>query len=256
MSFLNKVVLVTGASSGIGQAVSLQFAKYKARLSLVDKDEVNLKKTGEQCQKLIRAKVLITVAELRQEDDIKKAIANTKAEFGRIDIVVNCAGIYRPTSIFDSNLIEQFDDVMATNLRSVVFLINSVVNDLAETKGNIINITGEMRALGAFKGIAYQTTIAALEHFTTSIALDLAPKGVRVNSISPGVVKTNILENAGVNPEESEAFWNTASSAPLNKLVKTEDVAEFVIFLASDKAKAMTGSTYSIDAGLGLSRHI
>lgn len=256
MSFLNKVVLVTGAGSGIGQAVSLQFAKYTARLSLVDKDEENLKKTGALCQKLIRAKVLTTVAELREEEDIKKAVANTKAEFGRIDIVVNCAGIYRPTSIFDSNLVELFDDVIATNLRSVVFLINCVANDLVETKGNIINITGEMRSLGAFKGIAYQTTIAALEHFTTSIALELAPKGVRVNSISPGVVKTNILDNAGVNSEESEAFWSKASSAPLNKLVKTEDIAEFVTFLASDKARAMTGSTYSIDAGLGLSRHL
>ncbi|CAH1636420.1 unnamed protein product [Spodoptera littoralis] len=256
MSFLNKVVLVTGAGSGIGQAVSLQFAKYTARLSLVDKDEENLKKTGALCQKLIRAKVLTTVAELREEEDIKKAVANTKAEFGRIDIVVNCAGIYRPTSIFDSNLVELFDDVMATNLRSVVFLINCVANDLVETKGNIINITGEMRSLGAFKGIAYQTTIAALEHFTTSIALELAPKGVRVNSISPGVVKTNILDSAGVNSEESEAFWSKASSAPLNKLVKTEDIAEFVTFLASDKARAMTGCTYSIDAGLGLSRHL
>ncbi|KAH9627681.1 hypothetical protein HF086_016835 [Spodoptera exigua] len=254
MSFINKVVLVTGAGSGIGQAISLQFAKYTARLSLVDKDEANLKKTGEQCQKLIRAKVLTTVAELRQEDDIKKAVANTKAEFGRIDIVVNCAGIYKPTSIFDSNLVELFDDVMASNLRSVVFLISCVVDELAETKGNIINITGQMRALGAFKGIAYQTVIAALEHLTTSLASDLAPKGVRVNSISPGVVKTNILENAGVKPEESEAFWNEASSYPLNKLVKTEDVAEFVTFLASDKARAMTGCTYSIDAGLGLSR--
>ncbi|KAF9423507.1 hypothetical protein HW555_001062 [Spodoptera exigua] len=254
MSFINKVVLVTGAGSGIGQAISLQFAKYTARLSLVDKDEANLKKTGEQCQKLIRAKVLTTVAELRQEDDIKKAVANTKAEFGRIDIVVNCAGIYKPTSIFDSNLVELFDDVMASNLRSVVFLISCVVDELAETKGNIINITGQMRALGAFKGIAYQTVIAALEHLTTSLASDLAPKGVRVNSISPGVVKTNILENAGVKPEESEAFWNEASSSPLNKLVKTEDVAEFVTFLASDKARAMTGCTYSIDAGLGLSR--
>lgn len=253
MSFLNKVVIVTGAGSGIGEAISYHFAKYAARLSLVDKDKDNLTKSAEECERLSRAKVLTTVADLRNDQHVLKVIKTTKDEFGRIDIVINCAGVYKPASILDSNLIEVFDEVMTTNLRSIVYLTNCVSRELAETQGNIINISSAACSLGATISVPYQTSIGALDHFTTSAAVDLAPKGIRVNSISPGVVKTNILNNAGVGQEVSEAFWNQATSTPLSRLVKTADVAEFAVFLASDKARAMTGCNYSIDAGSTIS---
>lgn len=252
MSFINKVVLVTGAGSGIGETISYHFAKYAARLSLADKDANNLMKTAEECERLSKAKVLTTVADLRNDQDVLKVVQNTKNHYGRIDVVINCAGVYKPASILDPKLIEVFDDVMTTNLRSIVYLTNCVARELEETKGNIINISSAAFSLGGSRSVPYETSIAALDHFTTCVALDLAAKGIRVNSISPGVVKTNILDNAGVDKEKSEAFWNGATSAPLSRLVKTEDVAEFVVFLASDKAKAMTGCNYPIDAGLAI----
>lgn len=252
MSFLNKVVIVTGAGSGIGETISYHFATYAARLSLVDKDDDNLKKSAEECERISRAKVLTTVTDLRNDQHVLKVVENTKNEFGRIDVVINCAGVYKPASILDPNLIEVYDEVMTTNLRSIIYLTNCVTSELAEMKGNIINISSTACSLGASKSVPYQTSVAALDHFTTCAAVDLAAKGVRVNSISPGAVKTKILGNAGVDQEESEAFWNKSSSVPLNRLVKTEDVAQFAVFLASDKAKAMTGCSYSMDAGLAL----
>ncbi|XP_047024928.1 oxidoreductase UcpA-like [Helicoverpa zea] len=249
MSFINKVVLVTGAGSGIGEAICLHFAKLSARLSLVDKDAGNLKKTAEICEKLSRAKVLTTVADLRIDTQVKEAVENTKKQFGKIDVVINCAGIYKPASIFDANLIEVYDDILSSNLRSIVSMTNCVAEELAKTNGNIINVSS---VSGAFKCALYKASAGALDHFTASVALELASKGVRINSIAPGVVKTSILANAGVDQEEREALWNEASSSPLNKLVKTEDVVELAAFLASDKAKAMTGCTYPVDAGLAL----
>lgn len=252
MSFINKVVLVSGAGSGIGKAISLHFAKLSARLSLIDKDSENLKKTAVECERLSRAKVLITVADLREDEDVKKAVHNTKHSFGRIDIVINCAGIYKPGHILQPDLIEVFDEVMATNLRSVVCITNYVTSALTETKGCIINISSATCVLGAFKSIPYISSVAALNHFTASVALDLAAQGIRVNSISPGVVKTNIMKNAGFDEKVSDTFWNEVSSAPMIRIVKSEDIAELAAFLASDKARAMTGGIYSIDAGLAL----
>uniref|UniRef100_A0A2A4K9Z5 Ketoreductase domain-containing protein n=1 Tax=Heliothis virescens TaxID=7102 RepID=A0A2A4K9Z5_HELVI len=249
MSFINKVVLVTGASSGIGEAVCLHFAKLSARLCLVDKDAENLKKTAEDCEKLSRAKVLTTVADLRIDEQVHKAVENTKNQFGRIDVVINCAGIYKHASLFDANLIEIYDDIISSNLRSIVYMTNCVAEELVKSKGNIINISS---VSGVFQCALYKTAVAALNHFTASVASELASKGVRINSIAPGVVKTRILVNAGVDQEASEALWNDASAAPLKKLVKTEDVAELAAFLASDKAKAMTGCSYPVDAGLAI----
>lgn len=252
MSFINKVVLVTGASSGIGEAISLHLAKLSARLSLVDINAESLRKNADICEQITRVKVLVTVADLSKDGDIKKAVDNTIKEFGRIDVVINCAGIYKPGSILDTDLIEVFDNVLATNLRSVVYITNLTAPKLAETKGCIINISSITSAIGASQSIPYSAAIAALNHFTSSVALELAPKGVRVNSILPGIVKTNILENSGMSEEETDEYWNKASSTPLSRIVKCEEVAELAAFLASDKARAMTGSSYRIDAGLGL----
>ncbi|XP_075975608.1 putative oxidoreductase YxbG [Anticarsia gemmatalis] len=251
MSFINKVVLVTGAGSGIGEAIAIHFAKLSARLSLVDIDAENLRKTADVCEQISRVKVLTTVADLCKDNDVKQAVDDTVKEFGRIDVVISCAGIYKPGSVLDSDLIEVFDHVMATNLRSVVCLTNLTAPLLEETKGCIVNISSSTSIPCAIQSIPYSAAIAALNHFTTSIALDLSSKGVRVNSILPGIVKTNILQNSGMNDEETEEFYNKAST-PLKRILQCDEIAELAAFLASDKARAMTGGSYQIDAGLAL----
>ncbi|CAH0586895.1 unnamed protein product [Chrysodeixis includens] len=245
MSFINKVVLVTGANSAIGEAVCLHFAKFSARLSLVAKDPVKLKQVAAECEKISRLKVLTIASDLSTHEEAQKAIDSTKHEFGRLDIIINCTGIYKHVNILDADLIKVFDDVLTANLRSVVSVINCAAPMLTESKGSIINIS--TCVYGALNSVPYNTFVGALNHLTASVALDLAPTGIRVNSISPGV-KSNTLD-AVSDQGESEAF-SFADNTPLGKNVKSEDVVELVVYLASDKARSMTGGNYPVDAGL------
>lgn len=252
MPFMNKVVLVTGAGSGIGEAIAKHFAKLSARLSLVDINKENLKKTAEACEKLSRTRVFTTVADLANDDHVKKFISNTAAEYGRIDVVINCVGIFGTKNILDSDLFDEFDRILNVNLRSIVCLTNAAASELAKTKGSIINISSTASTL-AGNSLAYNVSKSALCHFTRCIALDFAKKDVRVNLITPGVVKTNILVNAGYNEDEAEGIWNKAPSfSALNKTVKAEEIAEVAAYLASEKAAGITGVDYKVDSGMSL----
>ncbi|XP_037296208.1 3-oxoacyl-[acyl-carrier-protein] reductase FabG-like [Manduca sexta] len=253
MTFLNKIVLVTGAGSGIGEAISINFAKLSARLYLIDKNGDGLKKTAEVCEKLSRTKVFTAVADLADDDLVEKVINNAKKEFGRIDVVVNCIGICKRTTILDPNIIQVYDEVMKNNLRSIVRITNCVAPILIESQGCLVNISSVSAVLTSKELIVYCTSKAALNHFSKCVALELAPKGVRVNCILSGPVATNILINAGSSKEDSDAAWKGAKElAPLKQLVKADEVAELAAFLTSDKAKGITGSIYSVDSGYGL----
>ncbi|XP_060801429.1 glucose 1-dehydrogenase-like [Amyelois transitella] len=252
MTFINKVVLVTGAGSGIGEAIAKHFAKLSARLSLVDVNIKKLKKVAEACEKLSRTRVYISATDLTNDNDVKYFIENTVKEYGRIDIVVNCAAAYGSKRISDTNVIEEYDQLMAVNLRSIVSLANAVVPELIKSKGSMINISSTTASLPN-TSIGYSVSKAALSHFNRCIALELAQHGVRVNLITPGIVKTNIFSNAGISDNKTEYIWNkAASSSILKRIVKAEEVAEVAAYLASDKAIGITGVDYKIDCGVSL----
>ncbi|XP_053604301.1 3-oxoacyl-[acyl-carrier-protein] reductase FabG-like [Plodia interpunctella] len=254
MTFINKVVLVTGAGSGIGEAIAKHFAKLSARLSLVDVNSGNLKKTAEACEKLSRSKVFTTVTDLTNDEDIRSLIAKTAKEYGRIDIVINCAATIGTKTITDPDMIQEFDQILALNLRSVVSLTCAVAPELIKSKGSMINISSVTSSLPSIS-LGYSVSKAALCHFTRCMASDLANHGVRVNLITPSLVKTNIFCNAGVNEYDIEHIWNKAPSfSLLNRMVKAEEVAEVAAFLASDKAIGITGADYKIDCGMSLKR--
>ncbi|KAL0821676.1 hypothetical protein ABMA28_005116 [Loxostege sticticalis] len=249
MSFNNKVVLVTGASSGIGAAIALKFAEEGANVAIVGRNEDKLKKVSENIAK-VGNKPLVIVADMTKDNDVQKIVNDTLNQFGKIDVLVNNAGVGGNIDITDESAMKVYDNVIATNLRSVVYLTHLASKYIIETKGNIINISSVAGQLAMKTGFAYCTSKAGLDHFSRAIALDFAPKGVRVNTISPGPVKTDIIENMGYKGETVTAVFDTMlQMTALKRISDPVEIAELALFLASDKAVGITGSTYVTDNG-------
>lgn len=248
MSFKNKVVLVTGASSGIGAATAIAFAAEGAKVSMVGRNETKLASVAKICAQK-GSKPLVIAADVTL--DAERIINDTIKHYGSLDILVNNAGIYSPTSIFSPDALEGYDRVLTTNLRATVQLTHLAVPYLVKSKGNIVNVSSIV-ALGIVidNSFAYNTSKAGLDHFSRSIALELAKHGVRVNCVSPGPVKTDITQNAGMTKEQSdEMMVAVQKSTALQRTGDPEEIADIILFLASDKARSVTGSNYVSDNG-------
>ncbi|XP_059046924.1 3-oxoacyl-[acyl-carrier-protein] reductase FabG-like [Achroia grisella] len=247
MAFANKVVIVTGASSGIGAATSVMFAKESANVVLVGRNETKLKHVFEKCSRIGNTHLVIK-ADVSNDGDAKRIINETIDKFGKIDVLVNNAGVSGGGTILDGGILKAYDKILAVNIRAVVHLTALVAPHLVETKGNIVNISsicGKMPGLSKF--IPYNISKAALDHFTRGAALELATKGVRVNAVSPGPVKTDIIDNAGVSDVVS---WDImAAAVPQKRCSEPEEIAEIILYLASEKAKGVTGSDFVTDNG-------
>ncbi|CAG9787697.1 unnamed protein product [Diatraea saccharalis] len=255
MSFINKVVLVTGAASGIGEAIALKFAKLSARLALIDKNEALLKKSADNCEKLSKTKVFRVAVDLCKDENVEYMIELTLKEFGKIDVVVNCAGAYRDLSILDPNVIQVYDEMIAVNLRALVSVTTAATPALVKSKGCVVNISSVDAAVILPNSLMYSVSKSGVNHFTKSAALELASYGVRVNSVLPGAVKTNLLLNSHhvVTQEENEKKWKLYQEmSALKRLIKPEECSDLVSFLASEKAIGITGANFLIDSGLAL----
>ncbi|XP_063531867.1 3-oxoacyl-[acyl-carrier-protein] reductase FabG-like [Cydia strobilella] len=246
MNFTGKVAIVTGAASGMGAATVKALAREGAKVALVDKDEGNLKKIAKQCEQHGN-KPLIIKADITKDEEVKTIVKETIDRFGQLDILVNNAGTVVTTSILDENLMKNFDLHMNTNLRSMVYLTHLAAPYLIKTKGNVVN-TSSITSLRVFEGLlTYSISKAGVDHFTRCVALDLAAHGVRVNAVSPGPTKTGIMKNEGLNEDKRWEYWR--DHAALKKITEPEDIAGLILFLASDKARSITGSTYVCDNG-------
>ncbi|KAL0113818.1 hypothetical protein PUN28_011272 [Cardiocondyla obscurior] len=247
MSFTGKVVLVTGASSGIGAATAIHLGQLGASLSLSGRNKQNLDKVAEQCGK---SKPLIITGELTNENDVKNIIDSTIKHYGKLDVLVNNAGILDKGCIETTSL-EQYDNVFNVNVRSVYQLTALAVPHLIKTKGNIVNVSS-VTGLRAFPGVlAYCMSKAAVDQFTRCVALELAPKQVRVNAVNPGVVVTNLHKTSGgyTNEELKAFFEHSKETHALGRTGDVLEVAKSIAFLASDDASFITGATLPVDGG-------
>lgn len=250
--FTGKVVLITGASSGIGETTAVHFAKAGANVSLVGRNVENLEKTAQQCvQEGTQKKPLIIKADLSKEDEVSTVVEKTIQHFGKLDILVNNAGIAEICSFEDATM-EHFDKIMNTNVRAVYQLTKLAVPFLIETKGCIVNVSS-LAGIRAYANMtSYCMSKIALDHFARCLSLELAPKGVRVNNVNPGVVVTDIFARGGMTDEEVEAFLQHHRDInPLGRVGTTTDVANMILFLASEKASFTTGAIVPIDGGRG-----
>ncbi|XP_060804704.1 uncharacterized oxidoreductase MexAM1_META1p0182-like [Amyelois transitella] len=250
MDFKNKVVIITGASSGIGAAIALLFTKKGAKVVMVARNEDRLKNVRSNCEKFGH-QPLVIVADVSKDSEAKRVINTTVSQYGRIDILVNSAGISKIAGIVDDNALKVFDEVMSVNLRSIVSLTHLATPHLIASKGNIVNVSSipDFGALAA-RTFSYSTSKAALDHFSKCVAFELAPEGVRCNTVNPRPVRTEVIAHTGVSKEEEDAIWKEIEKVTaLGRVSDASEVAELIVFLASNKARGITGSSFVTDNG-------
>lgn len=246
MSFVGKVVLITGASSGIGAATANHLAKLGASLSLSGRNGANLKQVESNCQ----AKHCLTVSgDITKESDTERIFNETIKRYGKLDVLINNAGILESGTIENTSL-EQFDRVMNTNIRSIYHLTMLAVPHLIESKGNIVNVSS-VNGIRSFPGVlAYNISKASVDQFTRCVALELAAKGVRCNSVNPGVTITNLHKRGGMNEEAYAKFLeHSRTTHALGRPGQVTELAEAIAFLASDAASFVTGASLPVDGG-------
>jgi NAD(P)-dependent dehydrogenase (short-subunit alcohol dehydrogenase family) len=249
-SLKGKVALITGASSGIGAATAVLFSRLGARLALTGRNEDNLKKVGEQCEKEVGLKPVLLVGDLTKDEDARRIFKGAiEGNGGRLDILVNNAGIIGLGGIQKATL-EQYDQIMNTNVRSMFHMTQMAVPYLIETQGSIVNVSS-INGLRAFAGVLnYSISKHAVDAFTRCVALDLADKKVRVNSVNPGVTHTALHKRAGLSDKEYEAYLKRARfTHALGRYGEPEEVADCIAFLVSDQASFITGASIPVDGG-------
>ncbi len=245
MELEGKVAIVTGAANGIGRSICHLFAKEGARLALVDMDQEALDRAVRDLQGQGTSAIGIA-ADVSEERDVKSAVGSTLKAYGAIDILVNCAGICRMVPILEIDVAE-WDRTMAVNLRSVFLFGREVFRHMKSAKaGKIVSIASAAGKIGGIAaGAHYSASKAGVMSFTKSLALQAAPYGINVNAVCPGPTKTEMTDAWGC--ETNESF---AAKIPFKAYGQPEDVAQAVLFLASDRARYITGEILDVNGGL------
>ena len=241
-------VIVTGASSGIGRAVAMRFGTAGASVLAVGRREAELRQVAEAIE-TAGGRAAILAADVTAADAPSRIVAAAVGRFGGLSVLVNAAGIIASGSV-ETTSDEQWDVMMDINVRAPFRLMREAAAELIKTRGAVVNVSS-VTGIRAFPGVlAYCASKAALDQLTRCAALELAPKGVRVNAVNPGVVISNLHRRGGMNEEAYAAFLeHSKSTHPLGRPGAPAEIAELVFFLASDGAGWMTGETIPIDGG-------
>jgi NAD(P)-dependent dehydrogenase (short-subunit alcohol dehydrogenase family) len=243
MSSSKKIAIVTGGGSGIGFAISEKFTQNGIETIIVGRDEKKLKQAKEKLGELCHA-MTCDVSDL---SSIPGFISKVINQFGQIDVLVNNAGINMKKE-FQDVTDEDFQKVITTNLTAVFAISREVVKQMLKQKsGSIINISSMAAQYGLPKVIAYSASKTAIDGMTRAMAVELSPKGIRVNAIAPGFIITEMTDKAlNSDPErKAKVFGRT----PMGHMGQPSDIGDAALFLASDAAKYITGVVLPVDGG-------
>ena len=248
---MEKIVIVTGATSGIGRASALAFARAGATVIAVGRNQNDLASLLTTANN-VGGSLNIHTADVTDLSQLDRLVGETTDQYGRIDVLVNAAGILKGGTI-ENTSVADWDNMMNINVRSVFYLIQKCVPQLERSKGNVVNVSS-VTGLRAFPSVlAYCVSKAAVDQLTRCVALELAPKGIRVNAVNPGVVITNLHRRGGMSEQDYAAFLENAQNThPIGRPGEAEEIADLIFFLASEKAGWITGATYPIDGGRNL----
>jgi len=243
-----KVVIVSGASSGIGRAAAVKFAEAGAKVLAVGRNEAALSSLRKDVSGF-KGELKFQLADLRQNSQLEKIPSAAIEQFGKIDALVNAAGIIANGSLEDTDL-EAWDKMMDINVRTMFYLTKLCVPHLEETRGSVVNVSSVAGTRAFPNVLAYCVSKSAVDQFTRCSALELAGKGVRVNAVNPGVVVTELHKRGGMDEEKYAAFLeHSKTTHPLGRVGQPDEVADLIFFLASDRASWITGETIAIDGG-------
>jgi NAD(P)-dependent dehydrogenase (short-subunit alcohol dehydrogenase family) len=241
-------VIVTGASSGIGRATAVRFGRDGASVLAVGRDEGALADVAAAVEREGGQSATLAI-DVTAADAPARIVAAAGERFGGVTTVVNAAGVIASGSV-ESTTDEQWDTMMDLNIRAPFRLMRAAVPRLAASNGSIVNVSS-VTGLRAFPGVlAYCVSKAGLDQLTRCAALELAPKGIRVNAVNPGVVISNLHRRGGMNEESYAAFLeHSKRTHPIGRPGEPPEIADLIFFLASPNAAWITGETVSIDGG-------
>jgi NAD(P)-dependent dehydrogenase (short-subunit alcohol dehydrogenase family) len=240
--------IVTGAASGIGAATARLLAARGWRVQLIDRSEAEVRAVAKELAD-DEGSVLAAVADVSDKDAVFAAVSEAKRVFGRVDGLVNCAGIEGQASRLADITETDLDRLLAVNLKGVLFGMQAVVPIMIEQGGgSIVNIASAAAIVGIPRLAAYSATKGAVVAMSRAAAVELARKGVRVNAINPGVVRTKMFEESANFDRDKLAA--AGGGAPIGRIGAPEEIAEAVYYLLSPASAYTTGTALSVDGGL------
>jgi len=244
--FNQKIIVVTGAGSGMGAATARAFVAEGAKVVLVGRSEEKLQKIAAG---LPKQQVLVAPTDISDPHAVATLAAHVQQQWGEVDILVNNAGVV-VQGLAHELTDDDWDKQMGTNLNGVFYMVRAFIPSIIKQQGNIINISS-VSGLGGDWGMSfYNASKGAITNFTRSLAMDYGSQGVRVNAICPGMTDTDMTSGITSDPQALAKFKDRT---PLQRPGKAEDIAQAVLFLASDAASYITGVNLPVDGGISAS---
>lgn len=252
MRFQNKVVLITGAAGGIGKEAARQFASEGARLSLIDQSQSSLNEVVQDLN--LNDKCLAIPADVSKEEKVIEYVSMTVDKFGAIDVFVNNAGIEGRVQPITDTTDENLSLVLGVNVKGVLFGMKHVLPIMLKRKqGSIINTASVAGFIGSPGMASYVASKHAVIGLTKTAALECAEAGIRVNAVCPSPVDNRMMRSIeeGIAPGSSEEVKKQfVQIIPMKRYATNSEIAQLILFLASDESKFITGASYRIDGGM------
>jgi len=248
MKLKNRVALVTGASSGIGRAIAIRFGAEGAGVMAAGRREPRLRETVEAIRKA-GGTAEWAAGEVREDADNRRIVDETVRRFGRIDILVNAAGVIGTDGILDSKP-DEWKRLMDVNLNGVYSITRHAAPHLIKNRGGSILNLSSVTSIRPYANIlGYCVSKAGVDMFTQCLALELAPHGVRVNAVNPGVVVTELHTVTNTVPDYAAFLERSKTTHPIGRVGTVDDLAALALFLSGDEAGWITGACVNIDGG-------
>lgn len=248
----NKVALVTGGATGIGEAISKKFAAEGASVMVVGMPQDPVKDVISDIKKA-KGKAIGFSADISSEENAREAIDTIVKHFGKLDILINNAGVYPEVNTVDEYSIDAFDNLLKNNLRTTFLMTRFSLPHLKKSKGCIVSAGSEAGKIGIPKVTPYGGTKAFIHSFMKGVAVEQAKYGIRANCVAPGPIDTawTHKETSGIDKKMEKQL---ISATPLGRRGTPEEIANVYLFLASDEASYVTGAVYSVDGGITVAK--
>jgi NAD(P)-dependent dehydrogenase (short-subunit alcohol dehydrogenase family) len=249
--FTGRVAIVTGAAKGIGYATAEQFAAAGAKVALIDVSRGEVERAATQIDPK-GERTLPLVADVARRDQVQEAVDACVNAFGGIDVVVNNAGIHFARAV-DEYTDEEWDRILAVNLKGAFHTVRSSLPALRRSKGSIVSVSSMAGVVGQAKGAAYVASKGALVAMTKGLALELGGDGIRVNCVCPAGVDTPLMRGwAATLPDPEAVLRGQAAMHLLNRMATPDEIARTILFLASPAAAFITGIALEVEGGATL----